>query len=427
MRKKAIQLISGNVLNTFLRGILTIYVARILGPSDQGILALAMGSALLFSMALNFGVPHATAYFIRQRSVSVSKILFYLNSTLFYGFFISTGLLFLGRGFFSAVFLEGKNVDSLMVFLLIGIILLNSNNTMLDAGIIAKGDSKKHAFSLNIGTITSFLVILVLVNFTSWRIHGVLLGYLIGYVVTGVMFRMVFSEYMKNYIVDNRNILSSRVFFGFGLKAQIGSVASFFFKRVDLFVAGYFLNTTAVGYYSVGLGLRDIALIVARAMAGLIGGEMADEKSKINGTGIRLFKKGIWLNVVFSILVIIGSIFIFPAVIPFVYGVGYENAVLVSILIMVSLLPLSVAIIAAVGLPSYGKPMHMSFGTVFAASLGVISVWYLTKFYGIIGTGLSSIFACTILAIVHLSLFWFFILRVPNYINFRSCQEEALK
>lgn len=411
MRKKVLQLVSGNLINTFLNGILSIYLARTLGPEMRGVLALAMGSTLIVSMLLNFGAPHAAAYFIRHKPESAKKVLYYMNATLLFALVISPLLFYLGEDRFSSIFLDGNRMDLFMLALLVCIIPINLGNVMIGASVIAKGDASGYAAASNIGTVITFIVTLFMITFTKWQLHGALAGYLAGQTVTTVMFRMLFSEYVKSAERPFSEPLGWRDFFGYGLKAQIGSVASIAFKRLDLFVVGYFLNTAAVGYYAVALSLRDIALIVPRAMAGLIGGEMTDSRAQMSGAGVSLFKKSIFTVIAFSVITCIIGFLVFPFVIPMLYGNAYKEAVLPVAIAFVSIIPLSAAIIVNPAIGSYGKPLYMSLGNVISSFIALISILFLTKHYGLIGASISAILACFVLAIVSSIIFYFFVYR----------------
>lgn len=420
LRDKIIRLVSGNLVNTFLTGVLGIYVSRVLGPESRGVLALVMGSVLIASMLLSFGSPHAAAYFIRHKPQSAKAILFYWNCVLLLGAVVSTVAFFLTGDALAAFFMGGYKIDFILIILLVGIITVSSDNGVVGAGVIAKGDTKSFTFSTNLGTIVTFLVTILLLNITEWQLHGVLTGYFSGQATTALLLRRAFYNYFDYSDLPSEEAVGWMQILNYGLKAQIGSIASLVFKRVDLFVIGYLISPSAVGLYAIGLSLRDLALIVPRAMAGLISGEMTDHQVQSSGLGIQLFKKSIWVNIGFSVAVTLFSVVSFPVVIPLTYGDAYSDAVLPAILILGSLIPLSLAIIVNPAICAYGKPMHMSFGNVVGGLLGLITIWYFTSSFGLVGGAVSSILASCILLAINTTIFNFFVKKPFSVVDIQN-------
>lgn len=423
MRNKIIRLISANLINTFLTGVLGIYVSRVLGPEGRGVLALVMGSVLLVSMLLSFGSPHAAAYFIRHKPQSAKAILSCWNCVLLFEAFVSAVVLLWTGGVLTSFFLGGYKLDLILVILLIGIIVISSDIGVVGASVIAKGDTTRYSFSTNLGTVVTFLVtilLLNLINLTEWKLHGVLTGYFAGQVLTALFLRKAYSTYLDYSDSQNDGTIKWVQILNYGLKAQIGSIASLVFKRVDLFIIGYLVNPSAVGFYAIGLSLRDLALIVPRAMAGLIGGEMTDHQVQSSGLGIQLFKKSIWVNIGFSIAVTLFGVVSFPVVIPLTYGDAYSDAVLPAILILGSLIPLSLAIIVNPAICAYGKPMYMSFGNVVGGLLGLITIWYFTSSFGLVGGAVSSILASGILLAINTTIFNFFVKKPFSVVDIQN-------
>lgn len=400
MLKKAFILSSGNIVNTVISGLFAIYVTRVLGPENKGILAITLSSCDLMSMLFIFGIPYSAAYFVRSHPGSESIVKSLANKAMIICGLLSLCLILLSKKFFSSVFLSGWAIDPAMVTLLIFTIIVNAGNSIIGSAIVAQGDSKGFVISTNIGTITTIICTGILITILPQKLHSVIMGSLIGNLVATIIMRKRYR--LSDHHKDAPSTLTTRQFYTFGIQAQGGAVASLVFKRMDLYFISHFLNTTAVGFYSVGLGLRDLAMAGARALADLSGGEMADPRKQADGTAKKVFRKGIVFIVVLSLVIFLVAVFLFPYVIPLAYGKSFSSSIVPSIIIMGSLLPFSIALFVGKAIHAKGKPLNLSISNVISAVISSVVVWLFTKHFGITGAAVATVVNNTILLITGL-------------------------
>lgn len=402
--KRSFILFAGNTLNTLISGIFGIYVTRILGPGDKGVLTIALSTCGLMSMLFSFGVPYSSAYYIRSHPGCNSFILAQANLTMIVCALLSFALILLGKDIFSSLFLGGETIDAFMTAILIGMVIVNSGNTIMGATLVAQGDSHGYTMSAIMGTLIQIVSIILLLSLSQNNLHAVLLGTLLGAIGTAFLMRNRCYQFAMVEVGVSQTVTHRR-FFTYGAQAQAGALASLLFKRVDLYIISYFINTSAVGFYSVGVGLRDLAMTASSAFAGLAGGEMADPRNKSSGRAEKIFKKGIYFNIVISFFMFLMSLLIFPYFIPIAYGEAFQKSVNVSIIIMGSLLPLSISLLIGKTIQSKGKPLLQSVSNVIGAVICTIVVWQCTKYFGILGAASATI----VDSIVVLFLGWLFL------------------
>ncbi len=406
--RKVFLLSVGSVVNTFITGIFSIYVTRVLGPEDKGVLTIAISTCGLMSMLFSFGVPYAAAYYIRSHPGSRSFVLVQTNRTMIVCGLLSFILVFFGRDLFSSVFLGGKAIDAFMVMVLVGMVIVNSANSIVGASLVAQGDSRGFALSLNMGTLITIMSTLILLWYCESRLHAVLSGTLLGAVCSTLMMRKQYMNYSSE-AGERSHAVGARDFFMYGIQAQSGALASLFFKRIDLFIISYFINTSAVGFYSVGIGLRDLAMTASSSFAGLAGGEMADPDNQSGKKAGKILKKGIRFNILCSLVFFLGAVILFPYFIPFAYGEAFQRSINISVIIMGSLLPLSISLLIGKAIQARGKPLLQSLSSVMGAVVCTAVVWQLTKSFGVKGAA-----AATIIDSVVLLLLGFLFLRISN-------------
>lgn len=395
MFKKAFVLSAGNIVNVVILGLFGIYVTRVLGPENKGVLTIALSSCDLMSMLFSFGIPYSAAYYVRSHPGSESVVKSLTNRAMVICGVLSLLLVLLSKDAFSALFLGGWVIDPFMTALLVLTVIVNSGNTVIGAAIIAQGDSKGFVISTNAGTIVTVLCTFALITTMPLKLHSVVLGSLIGNLVATVFMRL---QYRISGAAESASpMLTTRQFYAYGFQAQAGAVAMLLFKRMDLYIISHFLNTAAVGFYSVGLSLRDLAMTASRAVAGLSGGDLADPAKQADGSARTIFRKGVVFNAASSLVILFVSALLFPYFIPFAYGAAFSRSITPSIIIMYSLLPLSVALLVGKAIQAKGKPLLLSISTVVSAVISSIVVWILTKQYGLHGAAIATIIGCTVL------------------------------
>jgi len=403
--KKIFVLSAGQMLNTVISSLFGIYVTRLLGPQDKGVLVVALGSCDLMAMLFSFGIPYSAAYYIRSHPGSESLVLKYANRTMIASGLLSLVLVALGKELFASFFLEGKTIDLFMMLLLVLLVMVNSGNGIIGATLVAQGDSKGFAVSANLSTLVNMAVTFVLILLLDKKLHAVILGTLAGTLVATVIMRRRYRLFVRPG-AQVRLTLTAREFFVYGFQAQLGALASLLFKRIDVYIISHWLSIGAVGYYSVGTSLRDVALTVSRALAGLAGGEMADPVKQKDGTARKILRSGILFNVAISVAMLGIAAVLFPFAIPFAYGAAFARSVTPSLIIMGSLLPMAIALLIGKAIHARGKPLLLSIGYVIGALLSSFSVWLLTNRYGINGAALATIVGSVILLVISWLVLW---------------------
>jgi PST family polysaccharide transporter len=379
VRSKLVQLVLGGWTNTVLAGLLGIYVARRLGPESRGIMAMATDSAALLAMFLGLSVAQAAGYFARARQGASRRILAIGDRLSVAAALFAALMLGLGSAVFSQLFLDGYPLDWRLVALMVVLTGASLSFGLLNAVRVARGETRRVTVGNTAGTLVAIGVTVTLLQVDRTNVHGAVLGAAVGLVVSCALLRPSAVE------ATPPAPLSLRELFGFGLRVHPGTLASVAFKRLDLFFVAYYLDPVSVGWYSVGLALRELVMTVARSTTGLVSGELADPKARADGTAKQAFRRGIQINAAFPALAFVGSLVLFPLLIPLVFGAPYAGAVAPAILLIASAIPLSVGVLVAATTSALGAPMSMSAGNVLSSLLGLAVLWYGTWRFGLRG------------------------------------------
>jgi O-antigen/teichoic acid export membrane protein len=392
--KRAFTLSAGYVFNAVASGIFGIYVTRILGPQDKGVLYVALSSCGLMTMLFGFGVPYAAAYYIRAYPGSHSFILSRTNRVMLACAVLSLVTAVLFRDAFSSFFLGDRKIDALMAALLVSMVIVDTGNSIVGATLVAQGDSRGYAMCINTGTMVNIACTTVLLLLSRHKLHVVMVGVLLGTITATFMMRSRYRNHSGENVTMS-DAVTVKNFHSYGVRAQSGALGSLVLKRLDVFLISYFMNTSAVGFYSVGVSLRDLAITVSRAFAELAGGDMADRENRENGTANRILKQGILFNVVVSVVVFGMALVLFPYFIPIAYGERFLGSVRISIVIMGSLLPMSISLLIGKAIQSKGMPLLQSINNVLGAIVGTVVMWHLTRRFGIHGAAAATVLGTT--------------------------------
>jgi O-antigen/teichoic acid export membrane protein len=250
--------------------IVSILVARALGPHERGVWSLALSLASLFALAADAGLSTSSLYLMRLRPDRIRAVaIMGAGLAVFGSAVVSAAVLSLRR--LGSQWLSGMPADVLLIvgvliplFALIG--LFRQLLTALDDIPGANG-------SLITQSVLVPLVLLATVMLAPAAAKWALIGYLGALAVT----TLATAARLRSRLPRGARWDSSLAgpLLRFGLMSQLASVALLLTYRSDLFLVGHWLGLSAAGVYSVGLTLSEIlrgvpetaqVLVVSRAL-----------------------------------------------------------------------------------------------------------------------------------------------------------------
>jgi O-antigen/teichoic acid export membrane protein len=209
---------------------------------------------------------------------------------------------------------------------------------------------------------------------------AVLAGVLTG---TAINLALMLLGYNKTQTIGNTARLSAD-FFIYGGKSFVGTTSSLIYKKIDVLICGALLGVGTLGYYVVAASLRDLSLIIVRAIAGLLGGELADKEVEVSKKK-KLRRISFAYSVGLSLAFVLGSIAVFPILIPGLYGVAYREAISPAIILMASTVFLSPGIILIAINNANGSVMSQSLVLLGMALVGLILLYFGAMKFGLPG------------------------------------------
>ena len=396
--KKQARLVSGNLLNMVLAAVLSIYLARLLGPEKRGLLALYNGLGTTLATLFCMGLPASCAYFCRAipgaRAGLAKKTLL---ATAGVGLFAAVTLL-LFRGALSGLFLDGYPLTDFWVVLIALQSAIMAGALASGAISIALGDAHAAATYSNIGSAIGFCVTFAAATALPWKVEAGFIGFLIGPLIAFSLQIRRLLQQVADSSPATRDPSWAEIF-AFGGKTQIGSIAAIVFKRFDVFVVSHFAGLAAVGFYTVGLSLRDMALTVPRAAAGLLGGEMADPKNADRKTFLQLLKRNLALNIGICAVMVAVAWPVFPIAIPLLFGKAFHASITPAFVLMAGIIFLTPAMLLSASTKALGAPFTDSMALVAASLPSLGGMYLLTERFSLHGAAWASALASLILMV----------------------------
>lgn len=207
----------------------------------------------------------------------------------------------------------------------------------------------------------------------------------------------------------------------FGLRGQLGNLATFFTYRLDVFVVNYFLNPAQVGLYALGVVVSESLWQIPQAAATAL----FPRTARTIDRGATEFTCAVIRQVFYiACLTGLGIAALSPLLVPLIFGAQFTPSVPVIFWILPGTVALAVGKVMCADLAARGKPEFSSIFAVVTLGITVILDLYLIPRMGIQGAALASSIAyatnATLIAITlkqQLRVPWKS-LFVPSYAEF---------
>lgn len=300
--------------------LVNIIIARALGASGKGAIALVMLTANIIFVFTSFGVHQANNYFRGRRNENPNTL--YANAIVF-----SLAISILASGIFLAVYplISGRFFSGLpvsFIVLALGITpFLHLQSSFVNFLLIANKHRYYNVVSflkifLNLGLVYLFLFPLHL------GIHSALVAWVSAQVFLALA--IVFKVWSVEHITFIPRISVFRQTFLFGLKGYFGNFIYFINQRLDMIMVSFFLPLSDVGVYSVASALSEVLLQLPGSVTTLLFPRVAatsDEES--NDFTPRIFRSMVLIMIVLAlVLALLGKV-----VITYFFGTAFEAAI----------------------------------------------------------------------------------------------------
>jgi O-antigen/teichoic acid export membrane protein len=399
-----------NIISTFffqlsliLIGILvSILLARVLGPTGRGIFALILIVPETVIKIGSFGIESATVFLIAEKKYPTRLVV--SNScllTLFSCLIITIFLFFLLNLETFHKFIANNQIawlHFLIVASAIPFCIFFRNFVSIFQGL-------QKITLYNTCIISQNLIYLILLSFFfiffQTKVTGAVLAYLISWILIFIV-----ALYKSNKIIDlslKYNSKISKTAIKFGAKTHIANLAQFLNYRLDVFIIAIYLPPESVGYYAVATLISERLWTIPNS----IGIVLFPKVSSTSNESANIITAQVSRNTLFLVtcLVIIVATASYP-IIYYLFGEKFISAVKPMLFLLPGITTLSVSKIFAADLSGRGRPQYATYASTSSLISNVFLNLILIPRFGISGAAIASSISYTIASII---LFFAFI------------------
>jgi len=367
-------------LSVILGLVISVIIARALGPEGRGVYSLAILLPGLLVTFTNLGINPATVFYVAKRKYSLREV-FGNNIILTVSISILTvsiGLIIIPC-FHNELF---PGVGNEYLLLALGLVPFPLFFDFISH--ILVGMQKIKAYNI-LCLLQSFLFLILLSALLlgfQFGIKAAISAQIISSLLAGIaLFFFVKKETQGIFFKPNRQYLKDVPFYGF--KAHLGGVISFLHYRIDLFLINIFLNPFAVGLYSVAVALAEGMWLISRSVGTVLFPKLASEK---DSESLKQFTPLVCrhvLIIVFSVAVLL--YFLSQWLIALLYSETFLGSIQPFRILLIGAVAVSGHSVLVYFLMAAGRPMLVSYITGISVILNIILNVILIPHWGIIG------------------------------------------
>jgi O-antigen/teichoic acid export membrane protein len=357
--------------------IISIYIARVLGPEAKGIYSLLIQMISISGLIGMCGIDNAVVYYL-SKNEELKKV--YAN-LLFYVLLSGVIILFLlysSVGFLKASFL--RNIDDILVKIVIITIPFMLFTKLSISVILGLNEIKLfNAFKIIsslVMTISFFLLVMIL----KWNIKGAIFCTILTELFMSMCYMYVISQKIR--IEINFDIGFIKKLFGYGIRGFLASLFLMVIFRIDFYLLNMFSGIRDVGFYSVSVGFGEMIFFIPEAIGVILfpklSGMNSEERNKKTIQMLRFFSLALGIMTLFM--------FLFShAMIGYIYGIQYVPSVSLMRIMLPGFFFMSFYYIYFSYFYSKGKPEIVTAALLITAIIKVVLSLILIPKFGVVG------------------------------------------
>ena len=374
----------------------SIIIARSLAPSEIGILAVAAGVLGFVIMFANLGIPLGVLRYIpfykskgqeaKVKGTLLGGIGLNLVSSIIFGVGLFFAADFIGMGIYN----EPVIVNLIKLFSIA--VPLATISSLFIISFQGFKTIKYRVLTRNVMENFTKIAVFVVLFFIGFRVMAAALALVLSYLIS-LLLAFYFLE-KKVYPFVRTKLKAKfelRELLNFSWPLFAATFFALLLTTIDMFMLGYFLNTAAVGIYSMSVTLSRIILVVNESLIILflpiVTGYFAVGKREEMTLFFKTVTRWIFL---FSVPILVFTILYAIPLLEAFYG-----ATFVPGFMALSILITGFFFVGAVGptqdmLKAIGKPRYDLINTIIAAGANIVLNLTLIPLYGITGAAIAT-------------------------------------
>ena len=378
----------------------SIIIARILGPEGRGVYALCILLPFIIVTFANLGIMPATAYYLASRRFPPRQVLGgnILLSAVFSVIGMAAGYFVVLR--FGALFFPSVNAG----YLFFSLLLIPAHIFFLHIQAVSLGLQNFKYFNLA-AVVSSMLFLVMTVTaliFFRMNIWGVLAANMLAWLISSILICR-WTGRLTGGVSFRENGPYIRASLKYGIQAHLGNLFSFLSYRADLLLINWYLDPSAVGYYSIGVVIAEQLWLVSSAASLVLFPRLAaepDGKRKNELTPV--VARSVFLITITAAIILYAMS---DRLVAIFYSDRYLPAVRPLQILLPGIIALSVYRVIANDIAARGRPILNTYTALGALSVNIVLNLIWIPAYGISGAAAASTVSYGSVLIVGLILY----------------------
>jgi O-antigen/teichoic acid export membrane protein len=356
-RRALVSSIAAGFLGQALLVVSGVPVARTLGVTQRGHLALLVVVAAGVGLLGAAGVPDALAYYIsRERAAARTLARRVLTLAV-----VQAGVLVGVQAVVLALIFR----DEPSSIKLAAVITLGCPPAFISyayGSAVLQAERRFTSFNvlrvLPAAAYTSFVVAAVLADRTTVPMFT--FGWVLSYAASGAAAVFLAARAVRGAGHESR--VSVREMAGFGVRGLVGQISFTETFRVDQLVAGLVLGAAPLGLYAVATSFTTLPMVIALSIAMVEYAHVAGENDRTAGK--RTVARYLTLTLVLCSTVVVAVELALPTLLPWLFGDDFASAVTAARILLLAGLARAARRILSDGLRALGRPAAGSYAEV---------------------------------------------------------------
>ena len=376
------KLIKANLVYAFFGLLLSVILARELGPLLKGELTLFLLISSIFSLAMRFGLDTSIIRFIKKKDANFTLVThsIFLALSIIFSFLLLSLLVSNYSNTISDFFSNREYYYFLYLLVPLEVVGILIASYLLGSGQITK-------YSISIVSQPAAMLAMLIILFVL-KIDFSLLNVII-FIVISFLTKLIYLVFETRHLFalsERFNLVKSLDLFRFGLKSHIGNIMDFFIIRTDILLISFFIGMEAVGIYSIAVLAEKVNIISNSVGSAVLSKIKSSEDANLVNKVLRLTLP-ILLIIIF--LTYVSSEYI----IILLFGDAFQNAAQPFIILIIGFSILFISKPIKAYLVVIDKPILLTHASTLALLFNLTLNLLLIPIYGLKGAAIATTIA----------------------------------
>jgi O-antigen/teichoic acid export membrane protein len=380
---RVVVLLGTQVFGAALGVINGILLARLLGPAGKGDYYIVVLLPATATVLLQLGLPQAFSFFAARGQMlrilgKTALLTVALSAVAFLGVAIVVPLIH------DAALGTVTPEQIVLAFVAFPFAL----NAMFTTAIVIGRQAVRSYAVANITTSVSTTILLIaILGGVGPSVSAALVVYVLSVSIQAMGFAIAARRVAAS--TNWAEHVSYRQLFGYGLQFYPGSIAGFFSYRVDAFLIAFLIAdaSTALGYYSMAVGLAEMVFFLPRAVSTLFFPHVAGASRQDADRQVAVTSRvTLVLTGAFAVALIPAAVAMIVLILP-----AFDPALLPLVVLLPGVVALGPTFVVSGYMTGIDRPGIVSAVSLTALGVNVASNLLLIPRYGIVGAAASSL------------------------------------